>query len=243
MFLIILQLYNMKEISNFVEKIISNIFFYIIKRTNMTPNFKEGTYTDRIPILTFHRLVPEDIKNTKKYINKQYIGSIEKFAEMMEWLYSNDYKTINTTEFYLWYKGKIEYNRKTVLITIDDGFYDEYYLAYPIIKKYNFKITSFIVGSRIKKKTPKYNKNKIGFIGQDIIDKIKKEYPNIEFQSHSYNMHYRTKNNQIRIKRMDFEELKLDVLSNSKFGFTTMAYPYGKYNINIKSILKEQRYL
>ena len=43
------------------------------------------------------------------------------------------------------------------------------------------------------KKMPKYDKNKIGYIREDVIDKIRKEYPNLEFQSHSYNMHYITK--------------------------------------------------
>ena len=75
------------------------------------------------------------------------------------------------------------------MITIDDGKYEAYYLVYPIIKKYNFKATSFIVGSRTKNKTKKYNKTEINFIGLDIVNKVRKEYPNFEFQSHSYNMH------------------------------------------------------
>ena len=41
------------------------------------------------------------------------------------------------------------------MITIDDGYYEDYYLVLPIIKKYNFKVTSFVVGSRIKEKTSK----------------------------------------------------------------------------------------
>jgi hypothetical protein len=126
-----------------------------------------------IPILVFHMLVSDDVK-ISKYFKNECVGSIDVFNQIMEWLYLNNYKTINTEDFYYWYKGKIEYDPKTVLITFDDGYYDVYYLVYPILKKYNFKATSFIVGSRIKKKTPKYNKNKFGYIGEDIIDKIRK---------------------------------------------------------------------
>ena len=198
-------------------------------------------YTDHIPILTFHRLISDEEKR-RKFINNQWIGSIDVFAQMMEWLFVNNYKTISTKEFYQWYKGHIEYPPKTVLITFDDGHYDFYYLVFPILKKYNFKATFFIVGNRTQKETPKYNENKIGYIGEDIIEKLKEIYPNIEFQSHSYNLHNKI-NGKALIEYMSIQEIKLDILSNSKFNFTTMAYPFGKYNNNIKKILAEQGYL
>ena len=118
-------------------------------------------YTARIPILTFHKLISDEDKR-RKFINSKWIGSIDVFDQMMNWLYVNNYKTISTKEFYHQYKGYIEYPPKTVLITFDDGNYDFYYLAFPILKKYNFKATAFIVGNRTEKKTPKYNENKIG---------------------------------------------------------------------------------
>ena len=195
-----------------------------------------------IPILVFHMLVPDDVKRSK-FLKNEWIGSIDVFNQIMEWLYVNNYQTINTEDFYYWYKGKTEYDPKTVLITFDDGYYDVYYLVYPILKKYNFKATSFIVGSRIKKKTPKYNKNKIGYIGEDVIDKIRKEYPNLEFQSHSYNMHYTTNICNPRIKCMNDTSLEIDILENSKYGFTTLAYPYGQFNIKIQMVLKKKGYL
>lgn len=187
-------------------------------------------------------MVPDDVKRSK-FFKHEWIGSIDVFNQIMEWLYVNNYKTINTEDFYYWYKGKTEYDPKTVLITFDDGHYDVYYLVYPILKKYNFKATSFIVGSRIKKKTPKYNKYKYGYIGEDVIDKIRKEYPNLEFQSHSYNMHYITNKCNPRIYCMNDNELEIDILENSKYGFTTLAYPYGQFNINIEMVLKKKGYL
>ena len=198
-------------------------------------------YADHISILTFHRLISDEVKR-RKFINNQWIGSIDVFAQMMEYLFVNNYKTISTKEFYQWYKGHIEYPPKTVLITFDDGNYDFYYLAFPILKKYNFKATSFIVGNRTEKRTPKYNENKIGYIGEDIIEKLRKIYPNIEFQSHSYNFHSK-RNDKPLIEYMSFQEIKSDILSNSKFNFTTMAYPYGTYNRNIKRLLDDYGYL
>ena len=131
---------------------------------------------------------------------------------MMEYLFNNGYKTISTEEFYKWYKGEIDFYGKTVMITIDDGKYEAYYLVYPIIKKYNFKATSFIVGSRTKNKTKKYNKTEINFIGLDIVNKVRKEYPNFEFQSHSYNMHIKI-NKTAKIFLMNEKELEEDIIN------------------------------
>ena len=132
------------------------------------------------------------------------------FEKMMNYLYNNGFKTISTEEFYKWYKGKIEFYGKTVMITIDDGKYEDYYLAYPIIKKYNFKAASFIVGSRIHNKTKKYNKNESNYIGLDIVNRIRKEYPKYEFQSHSYNMHVKI-NRKSKIFLMNKKEISEDI--------------------------------
>ena len=53
---------------------------------------------------------------------------------MMKYIFDNGYKTITSEEFLKWYIVKVEYDNKTLLITLDDGRYEDYYLVYPIIK-------------------------------------------------------------------------------------------------------------
>ncbi len=236
-----------KKIINCLLLIIVFCFTFFLQYSSKESSGKavgkdEIDITDRIPVLTFHRLVPDDVKKDV-YPNNQWVGSVDVFSDMMKYLYVNGYKTISTEDFYYWYIGDREYDSKTVLITFDDGFYEDYYLALPILKKYNFKATSFVVGSRIKPITRLYDKYKTSFLGLDVIEKVREEYPNFEFQSHSYNMHYYTKNNKHRIKSMSYEQIENDVISNNKFGFTTMAYPYGDYNKDIEKILEKHDYL
>ena len=39
---------------------------------------------------------------------------------------------------------------------------------------------------------------------------------------------------------MSYEELENDVLMNERFGFTSMAYPYGDFNKDIQTILEQK---
>ena len=218
------------------------------KRNDNNPkrNDKEK-YINKIPVFTFHKLVPNDVKK-KKFSNNIYVLSIDIFEEMMKYLYDNGYKTISTRELYKWHIGEVDFKIKTVLITIDDGSYEDYYLAYPILRKYNLKATSFVIGSHIKNITPPYYKYNSSSIGIDAIKKVRKEYPNFEFQSHSFNMHYSvldniTKKYYHKIRTMTYEQLKNDTIENKKYGFNSMAFPYGEYREAMKEILKNQGYL
>ena len=196
----------------------------------------------KIPIVTFHRLVPDNIKNTK-YKENVWVGSIDIFESMMKYIHDNNYQTISSEELDKWLKNEIELPKKVVMITFDDGFYEDYYLVYPILKKYNLKATSFVVGSRIKDITEDYDENKTEFIGLDKIKEIRKDYSNFEIQSHSYDLHYYTKNGKHAIKNKTKEELLKDIENNKKYEFTTMAYPFGEYNDKIEELLKENGYL
>ena len=151
--------------------------------------YADNEYTTKIPVLTFHRIVSDEDKK-KIYPHNQWVGSAKVFESMMKYLHDNGYETISTNDFYEWYIGNREYGKKTVLITFDDGFYEDYYIVYPILKKYNIKATTFVVGSRIHDTTDKYDPKKIRFMGMDAINDIRTNYPNFEIQSHTYNMHY-----------------------------------------------------
>lgn len=202
-------------------------------------------YTSRIPIFTFHRLVPDDIKNIY-YKGEEFVGSIKIFEEMIKYLYDNGYKTLSSNELYKWYIGESEFTKKTVMITIDDGHYEDYYLVYPIIKKYNFKAISFVIGSKINNKTASYDKYTDSYIGIDVINKVREEYPFFEFQSHSFNMHYflMDKGKIIRkIFNMSLDDLENDILLNEKYNFTSMSYPYGQFNEEIQELLENKGYL
>lgn len=90
-----------------------------------------------IPVLNYH------IVSSQK-INALAITPQE-FEEQMAYLYKQGFTTITPDQLldYLQYDKSLP--PKPVLITFDDGYSDTYREAYPILKKYNFVATVFLI--------------------------------------------------------------------------------------------------
>ncbi|MBR3622573.1 MAG: polysaccharide deacetylase family protein, partial [Selenomonadaceae bacterium] len=69
------------------------------------------------------------------------------FDKQMKYLKDNDYHTITPDELYASIEGREKLPENPVLITFDDGYADNYTNAYPILKKYDFKATIFVISS------------------------------------------------------------------------------------------------
>lgn len=191
----------------------------------------------KIPILTYHRIVPDNVKE-ESFRDDKWTSSLGLFEKEMEYLHDSGYTTISAEEFENWYDGKAEFPKKTVMLTFDDGDYEIYYLVLPILQKYGFKATSFLIGSDVTVKTPAYDENARCNIGSDLIQKVREEYPALDFQSHSYDLHRRDGLFGI-VYGMSHARLMSDFKANEKFGFSYIAYPYGDYAVNIIDAAKE----
>lgn len=186
-----------------------------------------GKNATKIPVITYHNIVSDSQKKQAKYRNSSLAVSKSTFNKQMKWLKNHGYRTINCEEFYLWYNGKIKLPKKSVLITFDDGAVGVANNALPVLKKYNLKGTCFIVGKRT------YN-NKKGSISYKRMKKIQKEYPNLEFQSHTYGLHKNVK------PKGAYEKVSKDIKKQDKyFDFEYLAYPYGNYNAGMIKAYKE----
>ena len=192
----------------------------------------------RVAVLCYHNISTSDEK--QNFPDEQdWTITVENFEEQLKYLQRNNYKTLTMDEFYKWKQGEINVPYKSVLITFDDGFLSNYQYAFPLLKKYNMNATVFIVGSFIDNSTEnEWQGNIKTYMSNEILEKVKDEYPNIEIYSHSYNLHYQGAINQ------NIEELKNDIETfNTKFeNIDVYCYPFGQYNDNMKQALKEENY-
>ena len=165
------------------------------------------------------------------------------FDEQMKYLHDEGFKTLTLDEFYDWYQGKIEVPEKSVVITFDDGYYGVYYLAYPIIKKYDQAATVFCIGHHIEDITPEWDPNETEdhHIGADVIEKVRKEYPKFELESHTFDMHRKIDGNH-PVDVYTYDQMKEDTEKNAPFGFRYLAYPWGDNNDTFRQVLADCGY-
>lgn len=97
----------------------------------------------KIPILMYHEVseAPERSKRIRN-TNPAYSVSLEQFREQMEYLHENGYIIQSLSQII---DAKESLNHKTVAITFDDGFANNYTNAFPILKKFELTATIFVV--------------------------------------------------------------------------------------------------
>lgn len=184
----------------------------------------------KIPVITYHRLVSDTEKKTPGIKNSSVYITTSSFSRQMKWLHKHKYRTISTQEFYDWYTGRKKLPKKSVMITFDDGDYSVIKYALPILKKYNMKACIFMIGNRIGRFTDTASQNgHYEFIGLDIMALTRLTYPKMEFQSHTYDLHYKT-DGTAAVYLTSYEAQKEDfVAMHDYFGCSVLAYPYGAY--------------
>ena len=185
------------------------------------------TYTifmpQKIAVLTYHDF-------SKKRTNDEMTKNIDDFEKEMKFLKKHNYKTIKLDELECFMEKKCTLPRKSVLITMDDGWKSQFELALPILKKYNFNATIFHIGKYSNQKSDNY-------IDKEDIKIIRKKYKNIELAVHSYDNH--SMEGYSKSKKEIKEDLeKIDNSIYKKY----YAYPYGKYSKNYIKALKESEY-
>ena len=89
-----------------------------------------------IPVLMYHHVLEK---------SSFIASSVDEFRSHMKFLAENGYKTLSINEFIAYKKGELEVPKKSVCITFDDGWMDNYIYAYPIVKEFGLKANMFIV--------------------------------------------------------------------------------------------------
>ena len=153
------------------------------------------------------------------------------FEAQMKYLSENGYHTISPDELYDSLAGTGELPENPVLITFDDGYVDNYTNAYPILKKYGFKATIFVITSFLGK-----DKNYMTW------DQARELDANgISIESHTVDHKSMTDLTDEQL-RMELVESKKKAEKELGHPVEYMAYPTGTYNLHIAEMVKEAGY-
>ncbi len=77
------------------------------------------------------------------------------FEAQMAYIKNQGYRTIHCKELLDFMNGRVELPARTLMITFDDGFLDNYIFAFPILKTYGHKATIFAVTGWIESASQK----------------------------------------------------------------------------------------
>ena len=93
-----------------------------------------------VPILTYHSF---------DYGRGTLSITPENFEKQMRYLKDKGYNVIPLDELVAGIKNKKKFAHNTVVITIDDGYENNFTYAYPVLKKYGFPAIIFLITNQI----------------------------------------------------------------------------------------------
>lgn len=174
---------------------------------------------DTIAVLMYHHLGYEDEGATL---------APERFAEQMAWLAGEGYYTATMDELLRFLQGELDLPPKTVVITFDDGYLSNYEIAYPVLRKHGLRAAFFPVGASRGKTPGKYRH----YSWEQAREMTASGY--VEIHSHSYDMHYYSKDGTPALlaaaeseRMVDLLLSRMQIVDQVGVNPVAIAYPYG----------------
>ena len=224
-------------------------FIFIGENERILPVFNTENGI-KLPVLMYHSISDNSAKAGK------YVLTKSGFEEDMKYLKEQGYNTVSAKELIKYvYLGEA-LPEKPIVLTFDDGMYNNKEFVLPVLEKYGYSAVFSIVGSYADEYTENniVNADYSYLRWQDIAELS--ENPHIEFGNHSYAFHsisrkrYGTKKNKnesildyINAFYQDTEKLQSEFLTNCNFKPVIYTYPFGSYSKESVKVLKKMGFL
>lgn len=95
----------------------------------------------QVPVLLYHHI--------NRHAGDTVTVTPEVFAEQIRYLYDEGYKSLSADELLEFVAGERALAGKTVVLTFDDGWLDNYLNAVPVLSRYRMKATFFLISGRV----------------------------------------------------------------------------------------------
>ncbi len=163
-----------------------------------------------IPVLYYHSINPNS--------SNEVIMTPKLFKQHMTYLKSKYYNTITLKQLNDYLTKNKPIPKKSILITFDDGYMDNYIYAFPILKELNMSATIFCIAS---------NLDGSYYLSKSAIKEMS-EY-GIDIGSHTVtHSHLSALTYENQLAEMKTSKKILEDITNIKL--TSIAYPFGNYN-------------
>ena len=200
----------------------------------------------KVPIIMYHSILKDPARSNKYTITPAVL------EEDLKYIKANGYETITISDLISYVYDDKPLPPKPIILTFDDGHYNNYGYLYPLLEKYDMKAVISIVGSYTDKfsETDEANLNYSYLRWKDINELISSG--RVEFQNHTYNLHDNThgrigaKKKQgesddeyKKILEEDINKLQNEFKENTGYVPTCFTYPFGSISNSSLDIIKE----
>ena len=180
----------------------------------------------KVSVLMYHHIQEEEI--AKKNGQTNLTVTPEFFRKHLQYLKDNNYSVITMAELKNFFDNGVKLPSKPVLITIDDGYKDNYEVAYPILKEFGARATIFTATGLL---------NNPGYMTWDDLNQMKDL---VYFANHTWSHH-----SSSGTKEKLTEEITLADKQLADHGLNPQkifAYPYGGAGKTAEEVLKTNGY-
>lgn len=198
----------------------------------------------RLPILMYHSVLKDPSRAG------DYVVSPDTLEADLAYLKSNGYESVVMADVIAYVEGKAALPRKPVMITFDDGYYNNLVYVLPLLTQYDMRAVLSVVGCYTERftQTPDPNPN-YGHLSWTELRELQ-DTGRFEIQNHSYDMHglgerqgssKRRDESESAYRRAFFEDTERmrDALQEHGLAASTYTYPYGAIGPNTTEYLRE----
>jgi peptidoglycan/xylan/chitin deacetylase (PgdA/CDA1 family) len=186
-----------------------------------SPGGTRGVVTDRLPILMYHRVSP-----TGSAAMTRYRVSPEAFEGQLRYLREAGYYSLSLEDWRVAMQTKKPPPGRAVLITFDDGYLDFHTYAWPLLKRYGFSATVFLVTGAVGQSNSwdRAYGEQVPLLGTRAMIQLRDE--GVTFGSHSVSHRPLTGLSPEEIAREGIES-RLTLERSLSVPIHAFAYPYG----------------
>ncbi|KAB7886161.1 polysaccharide deacetylase family protein [Poseidonibacter ostreae] len=195
------------------------------------------------PRVLMYHMISNHLPKSKSKFNRLRVKPKE-FEKQLKWLKKNNFKSYTLSELV----SLKEIPKKSIVITFDDGYEDNFINAFPLLQKYDFKATIYIVLNRFNNNwatdkdlniaSDELNKEKM-LTNKQIISMINSGF--IEIASHTFD-HVNLPTIADTDKIHQIEKSKEEIINLFDIGCSSFAYPFGFYDKKDVKIVEKSNY-
>lgn len=199
----------------------------------------------KLPVIMYHLILSNSGRAG------EFIITPEMFRSDMEYIKQNGYNTVVMEDVIAYVKNGAPLPENPVMITLDDGYYNNYLYAYPTLMELDMRAIISIIGIEADRysESMELNENYSHCTWEQLSEMS--ESGVIELQNHSYDLHH-IEGSNIGIKRRSGEEIvayrtrlftdltQMQQRFRDELGITpsTFTYPFGCSESEGREVIK-----